>query len=41
MDRIEVSMNEKTLTLTLNGQLTDASVRGLIKELDYGFDYYL
>lgn len=40
MDRIEVSMNEKTLTLTLNGQLTDASVRGLIKELDYGFDYY-
>jgi len=37
---IEVSMNEKQLAITLTGPITTATVKGLIREIDYGFDYY-
>lgn len=40
MESIKVSMNEKRLVISLNGQINAATVDGLIKELNVGFDYY-
>jgi ATP-dependent protease ClpP protease subunit len=40
MSGIDVMMNEKRLALGLRGDIVGATVQELIRELDYGFDYY-
>lgn len=40
MKHIEIAMNEQSLTMTLNGEITSAAIQGLIAEIRLGFDYY-
>lgn len=40
MNSIEIAMNERQLAITFSGPLCAESAKGLIRELDCGFDYY-
>ena len=40
METIEVAMNEKNMAIILTGPINTASVKRLVQEMDYGFDYY-
>lgn len=40
MNSIDVAMNERELSISFAGPLSAESVKGLIQELDCGFDYY-